>query len=85
MKITFNTGRLYTALGQVITAEVHEGRTLFKDHSRGICGEIEGVPPSHKPALFATWVMGHYDRNEYRMSVYALNLDQLDTIHNVRI
>jgi hypothetical protein len=84
-RITFNTGRKYTTLGQVITAEVREGCVLFKDHSRLICGEIEGVPPSSTPGPFATWVMGRYDRNEYRMSTDAIGLDQSDTIHNVRI
>lgn len=83
MRITFNTGRLYTTLGQIITAEVREDKTLFKDHSRLICGEIDGTPPNQ--ASFASWVMRHYDRNNYRMSTEAIGLDQSDTIHNVRL
>lgn len=86
-KITFNTGRLYQPLGQVITvlALPDQNVTLFKDHSRGIAGEIQGICPTYTPAPYAAWVMGRYDHREYKMSVDALNLDQLDTIHNVRL
>jgi hypothetical protein len=83
MKITFNTGRLYTALGQVITAEVRDGKTLFKDHSRLICGEIDGVPPLQ--GSMPQWVMEHYDQNHYRMNIDAAGLEQSDTIIKVRI
>jgi hypothetical protein len=88
MKITFNTGRQYTALGQVITAELLDDRVLFKDHSRLICGEIREAFPLHMtrdPAPIARWVMQRYDNNLYRMSTEAINLEQSDTIHNVRI
>src|SRR5690606_22302892 len=40
--IHFNTGRLYTALGQRITATLHDdGVVTFYDHSRGIDGELK--------------------------------------------
>lgn len=86
MKITFNTGRLYTTLGQVITAELHEDRILFKDHSRLICGEIkiDGEPPAPNVKDTACWVMLFYDAGKYRMSTEAINLDQSDTIHNIK-
>ena len=39
--ITFNTGRKYTAEGQVIIATLHDdGLVTFMDHSRGIDGEF---------------------------------------------
>lgn len=82
-RVTFNTGRLYTALGQVVTAEVRDDQVLFKDHSRGICGEIAGTPSPIESVPH--WVMARYDKNEYRMSVEAINLEQSDTILNVRI
>jgi hypothetical protein len=85
MKITFNTGRLYTALGQVITVLVLENQnsTLFMDHSRGIGGQIKGTPPLG--TSIPHWVMGAYDRGCYTPDQDAMNLDRLDTILNVRI
>ena len=83
MKITFNTRRLYTALGQVITAKTFDDHTLFKDHSRGICGRIEGTP--ELGADVPSWVMTRYDLNQYRMSTEAINLEQSDTIINRRL
>lgn len=39
--ITFNTGRKYTAAGQVIIATLHDDRVVtFFDHSRSIDGEF---------------------------------------------
>jgi hypothetical protein len=85
MKISFNTGRLYTALGQVITvlALPDQNVTLFMDHSRGIGGLIKGCPAPHDDV--PRWVMGAYDRGRYDPDHDATNLDRLDTIHNVRI
>jgi hypothetical protein len=58
--ITFNTGRKYTAEGQVIVATLHDdGVVTFMDHSRGIDGEFklgEGRFDSAK-------VLFNYDRN----------------------
>ncbi|MBD9544281.1 hypothetical protein IB276_33080 [Ensifer sp. ENS04] len=84
-KITFNTSRQYTALGQVVTAHVLDDRVLFKDHSRLICGEITSTPLSEDVDVIAHWVMARYDKNEYRMSTEAINLEQSDTIHKFRI
>lgn len=44
--ITFNTGRKYTAEGQVITATLHDDmHVTFMDHSRGIDGEYDAKFP----------------------------------------
>jgi hypothetical protein len=85
LKITFNTGRLYTALGQVVTVLVlaNQNATLFMDHSRGISGQIKGCPASRDDVPH--WVMGAYDRGCYTPDQDAMNLDRLDTILNVRI
>ena len=87
-QITFNTGRLYTARGQVITA-VHlpdEEKVRFADHSRMIYGEFDmptySVDFEGWPGLFANRVMGHYDRHEYRMSLEAMQLCESDQILN---
>ena len=71
MKHTWNTGRLYTPNGQQITALLTEGRLLFKDHSRLICGEIT---EPYDGSDLQTFVMKHYDANRYAMSVEAINL-----------
>ncbi|KQS84284.1 hypothetical protein [Rhizobium sp. Leaf383] len=88
MKLSFNTGRLYTTLGQVITVLTlpKEEMTMFMDHSRGIGGIIKGMPdPDGGPEHVARWVMGFYDHGKYAADQDAMNLGRLDTIHNVRI
>jgi len=89
-KISFNTGRLYTSLGQVITVLIldqnGQNQTMFMDHSRGIGGMIEGIPdPEGGPEHIARWVMGFYDHGKYMPENEAMNLERLDTIHIVRI
>lgn len=88
-KITFNTGRLYQPTGQVITVLIldqnGQDQTMFMDHSRGIGGMIEHCPTSPEPHDIARWVMQRYDAGHYRGDPEAMNLERLDTIHNVRI
>lgn len=74
----WNTGRLYQADGQRISAHsLADGTVLFNDHSRGIWGEFQRFPDAPAPATpnALRWlVMEHYDRNDYRMSVAASRL-----------
>ena len=75
--ITFNTGRCYTAEGQVIRA-TYDPATLelrFDDHSRMISGSYANVRLStpntlerleEEPERFARFVMRFYDRGEYQ-------------------
>ena len=64
--IQFNTGRRYTAAGQIIKATLHDdGVVTFMDHSRGIDGEFK--LPLH--ATFnQTEVMHWYDSGMARNS-----------------
>jgi hypothetical protein len=67
--IKFNTGRKYTAEGQVIIATLHDDdRVTFMDHSRGIAGEF-----SHGAdwGLTQLDVMSAYDINAYKSSSRA--------------
>lgn len=68
MKITFNTGRGYTAEGQVITVEFDpEGEVIhFNDHSRMIRGKIPYVGRREFDAYYlADVVMKNYDVGNY--------------------
>ena len=40
MRIQFNTGRGYSAVGQPITAVQYDHEVKFRDHARGITGTI---------------------------------------------
>jgi hypothetical protein len=92
MKITFNTGRLYTKAGQIITAEWDADREQihFNDHSRMITGTVEA--PSWDtffttPGGLAAYLMARYDRLEYQMTPECLELrrDDAATVHLFRI
>lgn len=91
MQITFNTGRLYTTRGQVITAawNPETRKILFSDHSRMIYGEIEPkVSANHEftdLGNFIANVMNRYDAGDYRISVEAMQLREGDEIRKVRI
>lgn len=62
--ISFNTGRLYTANGQRITATLHDdGVVTFFDHSRGVYGEF--TLPEYVP-FTKDIVMFNYIRNRHR-------------------
>ena len=59
--IEFNTGRKYTAEGQVIVATLHDdGVVTFMDHSRGVDGQFS-LDGEAKP-FSAQTVMQFYDR-----------------------
>lgn len=62
--IKFNTGRRYTAEGQVIVATLHhDGVVTFMDHSR----KIDGQFVCNYPELFdRQFVMQMYDAQEYQ-------------------
>jgi len=67
--IKFNTGRQYTAEGQVIVATLHDdGVVTFFDHSRGIDGEFKLADvDKHFAQVFSDrTVMNAYDRNIYQ-------------------
>lgn len=55
--ISFNTGRKYTAEGQVIVATLHaDGVVTFFDHSRGVDGQFElGTHWLFNPTTVLEW------------------------------
>lgn len=76
MKTQWNTGRLYSARGQLIVAmQRQDGTVIFNDHSRGIDGVLLNAKPQHdgEPEVFSTLsaaeleqaVMVHYDHGLY--------------------
>lgn len=63
--IEFNTGRKYTAEGQVVRATLHDdGVITFMDHSRMIDGEFGPITPAQE--LTDRLVMAMYDNGTYR-------------------
>jgi len=61
--IRFNTGRMYTAHNQRITATLHDdGVITFMDHDRGIPGELKVRP---HPTISPERVMNAYDHGEW--------------------
>ena len=71
MQITFNTGRLYTAEGQIITAryDAQDEKIYFTDHSRMIADQMIDHPDDHwRPMTelrLAETVMKAYDHGRY--------------------
>lgn len=83
LRVTFNTGRLYTAQGQIITAlwDTRAQRIHFRDHSRMINGTINAPEPpvewgTNIPKSIARHVMILYDRLEYEMTVESLTIER---------
>ncbi len=69
--ITWNTGRKYTARGQIIVATLHaDGAITFADHSRMIYGEI-AASDFHTPESIQRHTMRAYDNGEYSNSTRA--------------
>lgn len=71
-RITWNTGALYSAEGQVITAEFdfETGRVIFKDHSRSIDGVFRERLPLRCARLddeghLRAWLVTEYLHNRY--------------------
>ncbi len=96
MQITFNTGRLYTREGQIITAryDEEEGKTYFTDHSRMIHNQvIEGpmnlpdVEPGYQPRFLATFVMEAYDNSRFTYAPWEKKVVQDETaeVHKFRL
>ena len=66
--VSFNTGRKYTARGQVIVATLHaDGVITFMDHSRMISGEI-AASQFHTPDSIQRHTMRAYDNYAYQES-----------------
>ena len=65
MRIEWNTGRGYSAEGQIITAELLEDHVAFYDRSRGISGSFD-LPslPILTEADLKRFVMHNYDHNK---------------------
>lgn len=79
LKICFNTSRLYSSEGQVITALFDKERSLivFYDHSRMIDGSmsVEDWEVNERWAVssesFARFIMRRYDQGHYAPFLYA--------------
>ena len=66
--VHWNTGRMYGAQGQRISA-VQIGETVFfKDHDRMIIGRYDAAMPKDRPQL-RDRVMRAYDENKYAMAI----------------
>lgn len=63
---TFNTGRAYTDQGQIIHAEISDGRCWFHDISRGIAGSFECLAIDLSPYTIESLVITSYDFGNYR-------------------
>lgn len=75
--VTFNTGRQYTAEGQIITAAVQEdGSIIFNDHSRGIWGKLAHNEDDLKKSWrsLQQFVLWSYDQGGYEWSDAASQL-----------
>jgi hypothetical protein len=74
LETTWNTGRKYTANGQVMRAKQDGNTILFADDSRMVDGEMEITESQRKIIMrgsmtyFKEYVMGRYDRGEYKCS-----------------
>ena len=80
MKITFNTGRAYTAEGQIIVAKRVAGAVLFRDLSRCVAGRID-VPEGLEflvdtPHDLERYVVSAYDGCQYESDERADALDR---------
>lgn len=63
----FQTGRLYTAQGQIIVATMRGDVVTFRDMSRGIFGRIELVAREYgDPRAIARSVLAYYDGGAYQ-------------------
>ena len=69
--VTWNTGRKYTARGQIIVATLHaDGAITFADHSRMIYGEI-AASELHNADSVQRHTMRAYDSGAYSNSTRA--------------
>jgi hypothetical protein len=79
MDVHFNTGRLYTAAGQVIRAVWDKENEVihFADFSRACNGSIdapEWMINFTTPGGLARFVMEHYDRHAYKSTPQSWEL-----------
>ena len=87
MRFTFNTGRLYTNEGQVITVDWDPAScvVLFNDHSRMISGETElslgfRYQGANGPRNLIRALMAKYDAGQYLYSTSADDLPRGDVV-----
>ncbi len=87
--ITFNTSRLYTREGQVITASYDNVTNMvyFHDHSRMVYGEFSQSfrtmdPIEEQTDYFIRTLMSKYDAGKVEYySPTARDLERQDTVH----
>lgn len=78
MKITFNTHRLYSREGQIITATYNDKTKIvnFEDHTRGVAGAFTYSGFRHfsmnDPRRLAREVMLTYDSGRYASASHQL-------------
>ncbi len=93
MQITFNTGRLYTKEGQIITAryDAEDEMVYFTDHSRMI---INQMFPLASTACFpmtasylATAVMKAYDNSRFDYAPWSKEVKRVEDamVHQFRL
>lgn len=77
MRITINTGRQYTALGQLVTFEQEDGGPIrFTDHSRYICGTVDAERTYTDGESMARRAMRAYDGGHYRAASHGPKADE---------
>lgn len=93
MQITFNTGRLYTKEGQIITAryDADEEMVYFTDHSRMIVNQMFPLASTAcwpmTPSFLATRLMREYDYGRFTCAPWekAVQRDETATVHQFRL
>jgi hypothetical protein len=66
LRTTFNTGRPYTTLGQVIISEFRDdGMVYFSDTSRGIFGKFEPIFTPECDRELRAETLAAYDSGHY--------------------
>lgn len=74
--VQFNTGRPYTARGQLIRAKAVEGGAIFADFDRCITGYVN-LEPCFTERDFRTAVLREYDACNYSWDLRAMDLRPL--------
>ena len=93
MQITFNTGRLYTKEGQIITAryDAEEEKVYFCDHSRMIYDQMFDLASTAcfpmTPSYLASAVMKAYDHSRHTYAPFDKRpvRDENDKVHDFRL
>lgn len=93
MQITFNTGRLYTREGQIITARYDEADEMvyFTDHSRMIRNQCFPLASTAcrpmTPSFLATQLMREYDHGRFTYAPWEKKVerDEEARVHQFRL